>query len=140
MSGIALANSGSSDFQSDPREDFILMLRDFSSGDLRELKLYAPLPPAGNFGAEARFKMRRSHQNLGGERLSRATRLVGSGLLEEELMPKPYTGPTDFRLGPTPSGHFRTISNCRQLSRISGFGWKFLQFITEAQTSAPKES
>ena len=134
MFGNALANSGNSDFKADHREDFIRILRDLSIADIDELKSFAR-PSAQQFGGtlneEQRFQMRQSRQNIKGEGLSRTTRLVGLGLINESLTMKRYGGSVEFR-------------NAREASRaledylkqpptrsyeISSFGWRFLQFI-----------
>jgi hypothetical protein len=141
MFGDALGNSGSSDFQTDPREDFIRMLRDLSLADLLELKLYAPLQPKGYFDAEKRFQMRRSHQGVEGERRSRATRLIGLGLVEEELHVK-----EDFSFtGSSQQEAIKAVAKAlatppARSYKLSRFGWRFLKFITGDEAAATGES
>ena len=138
MFGDALANSGSSDFRADPREDFVRMLRDLSMGDLDELKTFAP-PPSDRFGGELdasqRFQMRHSRENLTGENLSRTTRLIALGLVNESLKMKDFTGSVEYR---STGEARRAISDYlkqppERSYRLSSFGWRFLQFISGAE-------
>jgi len=144
MFGSALANSGNKEFSCDPKEDYIQILRDLSAGDLLELRLFAPSLPPGftqELDNETLFRFRRPRGKLSDEELSRASRLVGLGLVTENLKMK------DFRTNETINSQHaaaRAISKYMQeapehLYTISEFGWRFLQFISsgdENPTSA----
>ena len=141
MFGDALGNSGSSDFQTDPREDFVRMLRDLSLADLLELKLYAPRRYKGQ-DAERGFQMRSKYKNLVNERLSRATRLIGLGLLEEELSEKEQFNFMRFSSQQEAANALANVLRTPPVRSymLSRFGWRFLQFITGDETSVPNES
>ncbi len=136
MFGKALANSGSSDFQEDDREEFIRILRDLSLKDLDELKMFAP--PAAhelNIGLEGtkRFLLRRGRRDLGGENLSRTTRLIGLGLVKEEFSMRNFTGSVEYR---SANEIRRAISDYLKQPptreyELTWFGWRFLQFVSE---------
>jgi hypothetical protein len=141
MFGKALANSGSSDFKEDPREDFIRIVRDLSLADLNELQHFAPgsaYPGGPVLTGEAKFRMRRARTNLQGESLSRTARLIGFGLVHESLLPK------EFDAGRYPTsrdGAARAIADAvgqppRSQYQISRFGWRFLEFIKSSDISA----
>jgi hypothetical protein len=144
MFGNALANSGSSEFQTDHREDFIRILRDLGTADLDELKTFAPPSPSrfgGELDANQRFQMCHSRQDLAGESLSRTTRLIGLGLVNENLSMKEFTGSVEYH---SASEARRAISDYlkqppKRSYRLSPFGWRFLQFISGA-ASADKDS
>ena len=130
------SNSGSSDFQEDDREDFIRILCDLSLKDLDELKMFAP--PAAhelNIGLEGtkRFLLRRGRRDLGGENLSRTTRLIGLGLVKEEFSMRNFTGSVEYR---SANEIRRAISDYLKQPptreyELTWFGWRFLQFVSE---------
>jgi len=134
MYGIALGNSGSSDFREDPREEFIRILRDLSLDDLRELMAFAPPAAherAGTMDATQRFRLRRARTDLTGENLSRTTRLIGLGLVTETLSMRDFRGPVVYH---NEAEIRKAITEYLErppvrVYELSWFGWRFLQFI-----------
>jgi hypothetical protein len=138
MFGDALGNSGASDFQTDPKEDFIRMLRDLSLADLIALKQYAPLKYEGRDEGTS-FQMRPTSENPTGERLNRATRMIGLGLLEEHLSVKEKFNVARYS---SQQDAANALSNFLRRPpvrsyRLSQFGGRFLQFIAGDETSEP---
>jgi hypothetical protein len=137
MFGDALANSGSRDFAKDRREEFVRILRDLSLADIQELRTFAPRPErelADALDDAQRFRLCPSQRDLKNESLSRTTRLIGLGLVTEELKLRNFTGGVVFR---SESDLLKAMRDYIQQPpareyRISWFGWRFLQFITEA--------
>jgi hypothetical protein len=115
--GDALANSGSSEFQPDEKEDYIRTLRDLSSNELHALKshFYGRFHDANGLG-----------------------RLVGMGLVVEELQTK--------RAGLLPRGadRQRMVRELEDLVTkppertysLSSFGARFLEFIAAREAPA----
>jgi hypothetical protein len=107
----------------------------------RIIRLYAPLQPKGYFDAEKRFQMRRSHQGVEGERRSRATRLIGLGLVEEELHVKEDFSFTGSSQQETIKAVAKALATPPARSyKLSRFGWRFLKFITGDEAAATGES
>lgn len=138
MFGRALANSGNPEFQGDPREDYIHILRDLSAADLLELQRFAPRRPPGmqpELDNSVLFGFRHPRWNLSAEPLSRTGRLVGLGLVTESLKMK------EFQTSETINSQHaavRAISKYIQQApehtyTISAFGWRFLQFISSGE-------
>jgi hypothetical protein len=119
MFGAALANSGSSEFQPDEKEDYIRTLRDLSANELQVLKRGYP------YGHFSRYT-----DGLG--------RLVGMGLVDEELQKK--------RAGRVPRGadHQRLMQELEKVVTtppersysLSSFGFRFLEFIAAREAPA----
>jgi hypothetical protein len=133
--GRALANSGSKEFKHDPKEEYILIVRDLSAADLLELQRFAPEPPPkyqGKIDDNTLFNFRRPRKDFRGDELSRINRLVGIGVVIETLEVR------DVK----PSGDISTITGARRefakflqqppmrSYTISEFGWRFLRFIS----------
>lgn len=143
MFGTALANCGASDFQADDREDFIRILRDMSVGDLEELRMFAP-SPADRVGPQLdenlRFHLRSSWRNSSIESLSRTTRLVGMGLVNETLSMKEYRGSFEFRnAGDARKALADYLKQAPNRSyKLSLLGWRFLQFISKEAVTPMK--
>lgn len=137
MFGNALGNSGSSDFQADPQEDFIRMLRDMSLADLLELKTYAPHRYEALDKGQA-FQARPKSTNPTGEKLNRASRLVGLGLLNETLSVEEQF---DARRYPSQQQAIGAVSKFLRTPpvksyQLSQFGSKFLRFIAGGEPGA----
>jgi hypothetical protein len=117
MFGAALANSGSSEFQPDEKEDYIRTLRDLSANELQVLKRGYP------YGHFSRYT-----DGLG--------RLVGIGLVNERLEQK--------RAGRVPRGADqqrlmqeleKVVTNPPERSySLSSFGFRFLKFIAKKES------
>jgi hypothetical protein len=145
MFGNALANSGSSEFRQDSREEFIRILRDLSIDDLNELRQFAP-PSAKQFGGDLsesqRFHLAHPRDDLKGETLSRTTRLIGWGLINESLKMRDFTGGIEFH---SSSEARKAISDyLRQPPKrsysLSMLGWRFLQFVAAEDASREGQS
>jgi hypothetical protein len=117
MFGDALANSGSSEFQQDEKEDYIRTLRDLSTNELQVLKGGYP---RGHF----------SPYTAG------LSRLVGMGLVDEKLQTK--------KAGRVPRGSDqqrlmqeleKVVTNPPERSySLSSFGFRFLKFIAKKES------
>ncbi|HLJ49094.1 MAG TPA: hypothetical protein VKU01_23930 [Bryobacteraceae bacterium] len=112
--GVALANSGTGDFEYEEKEDFVRILRDLSMKDLRIL----------NDKRLSGWKPHLEEIHYEVEELSSLSRLVGMGLVFEN-----FRGSRMF-MGVTPAPK-PTYSR-------SPFGGRFLEFITD-RTSQPAE-
>jgi hypothetical protein len=140
MFGNALANSGSSDFQEDSREEFIRILRDLSIDDLNELRQFAPTTAkqlGGDLSESQRFHLAHPREDVKGEALSRTTRLIGLGLVTESLKMRDFTGGVEFR---SSSEARKALSDYLRQSpkrsySLSMFRWRFLQFVAAEGTS-----
>jgi hypothetical protein len=130
MFGDALANSGSTEFQADDKEEYVRTLRDLSSRDLRvlnddRLKGWLPHIPHVTIEYDA-------------DVLSSLSRLAGMGLVIENLKVKtPSAGTT----GSARMDAERILKELltmppKRTYSLSPFGTRFLEFIASGTRNA----
>ena len=128
MFGNALANSGSSEFQSDDKEEYIRTLRDLSSGDLQVLnddRLKGWLPHIHPIEYDP-------------DVLSSLYRLAGMGLVIENLKVKtPAAGTTgSARIDAVNILEELLTTPPKRTYSLSPFGGRFLKFIASGAKHA----
>ncbi len=118
--GAALANSGSSEFQSEDKEQYVCTLRDLSSRDLQvlndgRLKNWFPHTHTIEYDAEV---------------LSSLSRLAGMGLVIEKLEIKPLENTGSARMDAEKALREILTQPPKRTYFLSPFGNRFLEFIS----------